>query len=87
MEALHVVIVGAGCFGVSTAVHLLQETGPSRPIYTVTVLDSSDTIPAPDAASTDLNKIVRSSYPDPFYTSFARAAIREWPSLGGAYHE
>ena len=87
MESLRVVVVGAGCFGVSTAVHLLQENGPSGPIYAVTVIDSSDTIPAPDAASTDLNKVVRSSYPDPFYTSFAQAAMREWPSVGDAYHE
>lgn len=87
MGSLHVIVVGAGCFGVSTAVHLLQENGSSGPNYTVTVIDASDTIPAPDAASTDINKIVRSSYSDPFYTSFARAAMREWTSLGDVYHE
>lgn len=87
MGSLHVIIVGAGCFGVSTAVHLLQENGSSGSNYTVTVIDASDTIPAPDAASTDINKIVRSSYSDSFYTSLARAAMREWTSLGDAYHE
>lgn len=87
MESPHVVIVGAGCFGVSTAVHLLQDNGSSGPIYTVTVIDSSDTIPAPDAASTDVNKIIRSAYSDPWYTSLARSAMREWTSFGGAYHE
>jgi len=46
-----VLIVGAGCFGLSTAYHLLQ-----RGFTDVTVVDRSEKIPAPDAASTDLNK-------------------------------
>jgi sarcosine oxidase/L-pipecolate oxidase len=46
-----VLIVGAGCFGISTAYHLLQ-----RGFTDVTVLDRSKTLPAPDAASTDINK-------------------------------
>jgi len=46
-----VLIVGAGCFGLSTAYHLLQ-----RGFTDVTVLDRSEKLPAPDAASTDLNK-------------------------------
>lgn len=46
-----VVIVGAGCFGISTAYHLLK-----RGFKDVTVIDQSDSLPAPDAASTDLNK-------------------------------
>jgi ribulose 1,5-bisphosphate synthetase/thiazole synthase len=46
-----VIIVGAGCFGISTAYHLLQ-----RGYTDVTVLDRSVKLPAPDAASTDINK-------------------------------
>ena len=46
-----VVIVGAGCFGLSTAYHLLK-----RGFTDVTVLDRAETLPAKDAASTDLNK-------------------------------
>lgn len=46
-----VVIVGAGCFGLSTAYHLLQ-----RGFISITVLDRSELLPAPDAASTDINK-------------------------------
>jgi ketopantoate reductase len=46
-----VLIVGAGCFGISTAYHLLQ-----RGFTDVTVLDQSEELPAPDAASTDINK-------------------------------
>lgn len=53
--ALHsknkVLIVGAGCFGLSTAYHLLK-----RGFTDVTVIDRSTELPAPDAASCDLNK-------------------------------
>lgn len=46
-----IVIVGAGCFGLSTAYHLLK-----RGFTNVTVLDRAEVLPAKDAASTDLNK-------------------------------
>jgi sarcosine oxidase/L-pipecolate oxidase len=46
-----VLIVGAGCFGISTAYHLLQ-----RGFADVTVIDRSEKLPASDAASTDLHK-------------------------------
>jgi sarcosine oxidase/L-pipecolate oxidase len=46
-----VLVVGAGCFGLSTAYHLLK-----RGFKNVTVIDRSEVLPAPDAASTDLNK-------------------------------
>ena len=88
-----VIIVGAGCFGMSTACHLLQ-----RGFTNVTVLDRSEKLPAPDAASSDLNKgespfvlssrvdhiillvlqVVRTFYPSAFYTQLARDAIQEW---------
>ncbi|KAF8911466.1 FAD dependent oxidoreductase [Gymnopilus junonius] len=80
-----VVIIGAGCFGVSTACHLLQ-----RGYTDVTVLDRSTTLPAPDAASNDLNRIVRSSYDDRFYSELAREAISSWrdrEKWGDSYHE
>ncbi|KAL6298270.1 FAD dependent oxidoreductase [Sparassis latifolia] len=80
-----IVIVGAGCYGVSTAYHLLR-----RGFTKITVLDRSDVLPAPHAASTDLNKIVRSAYPDVFYARFAREAIEAWKDekeWGDTYHE
>jgi len=46
-----IVIVGAGCFGLSTAYHLLK-----RGFTNVIVLDRAETLPAKDASSTDLNK-------------------------------
>jgi sarcosine oxidase/L-pipecolate oxidase len=89
-----VLIVGAGCFGLSTAYHLLQ-----RGFANVTVLDRSEKLPAPDAASNDMNRseqihasvypskailtindlpVVRTSYSDMFYSQLARDAIQEW---------
>jgi sarcosine oxidase/L-pipecolate oxidase len=46
-----ILIVGAGVFGISTAYHLLK-----RGFKNVTVVDRAEELPAPDAASTDLNK-------------------------------
>ncbi|KAI0042630.1 FAD dependent oxidoreductase [Auriscalpium vulgare] len=80
-----ILIVGAGCFGISTAYHLL-----ARGFTDVTVIDRSDILPAPDAASTDLNKVVRTSYSDPYYTQLARDAIAAWKDeemWGDTYHE
>ncbi|KAH7910985.1 FAD dependent oxidoreductase [Hygrophoropsis aurantiaca] len=79
-----VVIVGAGTFGLSTAAHLLE-----RGYTDVTVLDRAPVLPAQDAASTDINKVVRSCYTDRFYTALARRAIEAWkgPEWEGCYHE
>jgi sarcosine oxidase/L-pipecolate oxidase len=89
-----VLIVGAGCFGLSTAYHFLQSNQSSASAhltYKVTVLDASMTLPAPDAASSDLNKIVRSSYSDKFYTELAREGISLWKEGNmcghNTYHE
>ncbi|KAJ8475385.1 hypothetical protein ONZ45_g15631 [Pleurotus djamor] len=80
-----ILIIGAGCFGLSTAYHLLQ-----RGFTDVTVLDKAETLPAEDAASNDLNKVVRSSYDDIFYAKLAKDAIGMWKDTsvwGDSYHE
>lgn len=57
-----VVIVGAGAFGLSTALHL------SRAGYTdITVLDKDGSVPPQYSAANDLNKIIRAEYEDSFY--------------------
>nr|GAT57831.1 predicted protein [Mycena chlorophos] len=79
------VIIGSGCFGLSTALHLLQ-----RGWTDITILDKAPTLPAPDGASNDFNRIVRTSYSDPFYASLAQDAIREWKKADewqDTYHE
>ncbi|EFI28135.1 hypothetical protein CC1G_14162 [Coprinopsis cinerea okayama7 len=80
-----IVILGCGCFGASAAFHLMQ-----RGYANVTVLDKSATLPAPDAASNDINRIVRSSYNDKFYAELARHAILSWKNVeewDDTYHE
>ncbi|KAF8622651.1 hypothetical protein AX15_006762 [Amanita polypyramis BW_CC] len=79
------VIVGAGCFGVSTAYHLLK-----RGFTNISIIERSEVLPAKDAASNDMNKIVRSSYADSFYAELGREAIRAWKNRkewGDTYHE
>ena len=51
-------IIGAGTFGLSTAL-ALAKAGKK-----VTVFERSDTIPAVDSASNDINKVVRADYGD-----------------------
>ncbi|KAJ9121575.1 hypothetical protein QFC22_002194 [Naganishia vaughanmartiniae] len=80
-----VVIIGAGIFGVSTALWMYKRGG-----YSVTILDKAQTLPAPDAASTDINKIIRSGdYADPTIAALNVDAVNEWrkPEWEGTYHE
>ena len=72
-------IVGAGCFGLSTAMALLDHgVEPSE----ILVFDRSETLPAQDSASYDINKMVRSDYGDDLmYTQMAidsMSIFRQW---------
>ncbi|KAI9306270.1 FAD dependent oxidoreductase [Cunninghamella echinulata] len=71
-----VIIVGGGCFGLSTAYALsLKEE------YEVFVFDK-EAIPASDAASTDINKIVRYDYGDDvLYMKLMMEALPLWHQL------
>lgn len=66
-------IVGAGCFGASTALHL-KRTYPRANI----ILIDRTPFPCPSAAAHDLNKIVRAEYEDPFYLKLALEALKIW---------
>lgn len=77
MEDIDVLIVGAGIFGTSTAYHLsLSHPDPSR----IVVLDRAP-VPSPQAASTDINKIVRADYSVPFFMDLAYEALDQWLSV------
>ncbi|KAI8344226.1 FAD dependent oxidoreductase [Chlamydoabsidia padenii] len=68
-----VIIVGGGCFGLSTAYALSLKKE-----YEVWVYDRQQ-IPAPDAASTDINKIVRFDYADDeMYMRLMLEALPYW---------
>jgi sarcosine oxidase/L-pipecolate oxidase len=86
-DKVRVLVVGAGCFGVSTALHLLRDPDHK---YIVKIIDRASVLPALDAASTDLNKIVRTSYSDAWYAHFAQEAIALWRAdeiFHNVYHE
>ena len=78
-----VLIIGAGIFGTSTAYHLSQQI----PTSNITIVDQHP-LPTPGAASEDppygashdINKIVRSDYPDAYYMALAEEAIAAWGS-------
>ncbi|KAK7057538.1 hypothetical protein R3P38DRAFT_1178825 [Favolaschia claudopus] len=54
LEQRKTLIIGSGCFGLSTALALLK-----RGWTDVTVIDRSSILPAPDGASNDLNRTLR----------------------------
>ena len=89
----HNLIVGAGVFGLSTALALV-----SRPQYEstrrITVLDSSPTLPNPTGSSVDSSRIVRPDYAAAPYARLAVAAQKLWRNRStdgwggeGRYHE
>lgn len=83
MPKEHVVIVGSGEFGASTALSLLQSGK-----YTVEILDRAPVLPAEDAASTDINKVVRFDYAEKDYADLCFEAIKRWKrDFPGVYHE
>ncbi|KAK5659443.1 hypothetical protein OQA88_644 [Cercophora sp. LCS_1] len=79
-----VVIVGAGVFGVSTALSL-RTTHPEIRTLLVDLARGNR-----GAASSDHNKIIRSDYPDPIYMKLALEAQEHWrsnPIFQPYYHE
>ncbi|KAF2143962.1 uncharacterized protein K452DRAFT_316753 [Aplosporella prunicola CBS 121167] len=70
-----IAIVGAGAFGLSTALHL-ADAGYTN----IAVFEQDSTVPPARSAANDLNKIVRAEYEDPFYTDLTIKAIQAWQS-------
>lgn len=74
-----VLIVGAGVFGLSTALALA--TRPDFSSTTITVVDRSPepgVFPARDASSIDSSRIIRADYADPAYAALADEAQAAW---------
>jgi sarcosine oxidase/L-pipecolate oxidase len=77
-----VVIIGAGVFGLSTALELKL-----RGYESVTVIDRYMP-PVPDGSSVDISRIIRSEYADPLYARMANEAIEGWKTnYRRFYHE
>ena len=78
-------IVGAGVFGASTALHLSRE----KPEASITLLDRLP-FPDPIAASHDINKVVRADYDDLFYVKLGLETLEYWrndPIWKPYYHQ
>ena len=84
-KASSIVIVGAGCFGLSTAYELAQ----TYPKLQITIIDEHQP-PVPLAASNDTSRIVRADYGDERYAKLGQKAIRKWledPKLRHCFHQ
>ncbi|KAH8901765.1 sarcosine oxidase [Thozetella sp. PMI_491] len=79
-----ILIVGGGMFGVSTAYHLASRLNLAETKTSITILDRFD-FPSPNAASTDLNKIVRGDYSEPMYARLGLEAMAEWKKPTGMF--
>ncbi|KAH6665843.1 FAD dependent oxidoreductase [Plectosphaerella plurivora] len=87
-----IVIVGAGAFGLSTALRLV-EAG----FHDIAILEKDEAMPSRYSAANDLNKIVRAEYEDPWYTAVtlskktntSKEAIRAWqtPLFAPHFHQ
>lgn len=73
-----ILIIGGGIFGITAAVEL-RDRG-----WAVTVLDQGR-IPHPDAASTDISKVVRMDYgTDEIYTAMGERSLARWAEWNAA---
>lgn len=71
-----ILIVGAGVFGLSTAITFLD-----RPLYNnarITIIDSATVLPNPVGSSVDASRIVRADYANPSYAKLACLAQESW---------
>ncbi|KAL3462387.1 FAD dependent oxidoreductase [Aspergillus heterothallicus] len=74
-----IIIIGGGTFGTTTAYHLAKEGYKD-----VTVLDRFP-VPSFEAAGNDINKVVRTEYPEPLYTKLASDARDLWRDPKGLF--
>lgn len=82
-----VLVVGAGAFGLSTALYLQRY---HKHYVSILLLDSQP-FPSVDSASgNDTSRAVRPDYADPFYAVLAKEAIQAWrtdPVFSNHYRE
>ncbi|KAL4884966.1 FAD dependent oxidoreductase [Aspergillus karnatakaensis] len=75
-----ILIVGAGVFGLSTALELTK-----RGYSNITVLDRH-VPPVVDGSSVDISRIIRADYADPVYAQMALEANEGWTSTYAAHY-
>lgn len=80
----HILIIGAGTFGLSTALEILRKGHKN-----LTLLDPYP-VPSPMAAGNDVNKIFQSVVSSKFYSKLSKEGLKKWksdPIYKPAYHE
>ncbi|KPM36568.1 hypothetical protein AK830_g9986 [Neonectria ditissima] len=76
-----ILIVGAGVFGLSTALELKK-----RGFQNITVLDRYQP-PVADGSSVDISRVIRVEYADELYAKMAREALQGWTTeFNNHYH-
>ncbi|EZF29536.1 hypothetical protein H109_05401 [Trichophyton interdigitale MR816] len=71
----HILIVGGGVFGLSTALALSRRHRGS-----ITLLEAAPAIPNPYGSSVDSSRILRADYANPAYARLAQQALAQWRS-------
>ncbi|KZF20373.1 sarcosine oxidase [Xylona heveae TC161] len=82
-SAVSILIIGAGVFGLSTALHLLENGYRDVSILDAQQFDKSNYSPynGADSASSDTRKVIRAAYGSKgHYTSLAMEAVESWKS-------
>jgi sarcosine oxidase / L-pipecolate oxidase len=69
-EHFNYAVIGGGCMGASTALAVQKEWPDARVIW----FEGTHTV----TASKDINKIIRTRYPDDDYIAFAEKAMEAW---------
>lgn len=72
----HILIIGAGEFGLSTALSLLSNDTYKSTL--ITIVDSSPSLPNPFGSSVDASRIIRADYASRPYSKLALEAQRSW---------
>ena len=73
----HILVVGAGIFGLSTALSLLRRS-PFSTSSKITLLDSAPLLPNPVGSSVDTSRIIRPDYASAPYVRLMREAQHFW---------
>ena len=89
VSSLSFIIVGAGAFGVSTALHLVRRRGRGDSRIGPVLLLDSQPFPSVDAASNDTSRAVRMDYANEFNAKLGYQAVVAWqndPTFRPHYH-
>jgi sarcosine oxidase / L-pipecolate oxidase len=73
-----ILIVGAGEFGLTTALSLLSRPSITSSLKKITIVDASPTLPNPSGSSVDASRIIRADYGNEMYARLAAEAQSLW---------